>query len=321
MEHLDLLQRYEILAYLKSGKSYGYIAKALEVSKSTISREIRRNQVGGEYNPNKADLLASARQHTGHVYRKFSEETWMEVNDMLRRDFSPEQISGRLKLEGKPAPSIETIYQHVWQTKSCGSSLYLHLRRKCHKYHKRGNQYDCRGIISNRRDISERPAEVEDRNRFVDIEIDTVIGKNRKGALLTMNDRTTGIAWIRKLNGKNAEELATEMIKALRPLKQKGLLHTITSDNGKEFAQHEKIARRLNADFYFVRPYCSNDRASNENMNGLIRQYVPKGMSMEKLTDEDVREIEIKLNTRPRKRLDFKTPKEYLFEKFNLSLR
>jgi IS30 family transposase len=321
MEHLDLLQRYQISAYLKTGKSYGYIAKALEVSKSTISREIRRNQVGGEYSPNKADLLASARQRTGHIHRKFSEDTWIEVNDMIRIDFSPEQVSGRLKLEGKPAPSTETIYKHVWMTKSCGSNLYLHLRRKCHKYHKRGNQYDSRGMINNRRDISERPAEVEFRNRFGDIEIDTVIGKNRKGALLTMNDRATGIAWIRKLNGKNSEELATEMIKALRPLKKKGLLHTITSDNGKEFAQHEKIARRLKADFYFARPYCSNDRASNENMNGLIRQYVPKGTSMERLTDEEVREIETKLNTRPRKRLDFKTPEEYLFEKFNLSLR
>lgn len=321
MEHLDLLQRYQISAYLKSGKSYGFIAKALEVSKSTISREIRRNQFGGEYSPHKANLLASERQHTGHVHRKFSKDAWQEVDDMLREDFSPEQVSGRLKLERRLTPSVETIYQHVWRNKCLGGDLYVHLRRKCCKYHRRGNKYDSRGIINNRRDISERPAEVEFRNRFGDLEIDTVIGKNGKGALLTMNDRATGLAWIRKLNGKDSNELAKAMIRALRPLKKKGLLHTITSDNGKEFAQHEKIAKRLDVDFYFARPYCSNDRASNENMNGLIRQYVPKGTSMKRLTDEEVRQIEMKLNTRPRKRLDFKTPEEYLLDKFNLSLR
>lgn len=321
MEHLDLLQRYQISAYLKSGKSYGFIAKALEVNKSTISREIRRNQFGGEYRPYKASQLASERQRMGHVHRKFGKEVWQKIDEMIREDLSPEQVSGRLKLEGNTAPSVETIYQHVWRNKGLGGDLFVHLRRKCRKYHRRGNRYDSRGIINNRRDISERPAEVELRNRFGDLEIDTVIGRNRKGALLTMNDRATGLAWIRKLGGKDSNELARAMIKALRPLKKKGLLHTITSDNGKEFAQHERIAKRLNVDFFFARPYCSNDRGSNENMNGLIRQYVPKGTSMERLTDEEVRQIEIKLNTRPRKRLDFKTPEEYLLDKFNLSLR
>lgn len=321
MEHLDQLQRYQISAYLKAGRSYGYIAKALEVSKSTISREIRRNQTGAVYDPYKAQQLASERLCIKHAHRKYGENTWEEVGDMLRMDYSPEQVCGRLKLEGRPAPSAETIYKHVWATKSSGSDLYTHLRRKNRKYQKRGCTYDSRGTIANRRDISERPAVVETRSRFGDLEIDTVIGKDKKGALLTINDRATGLSWIRKLEGKNSEQLATVAIKALRPLKKRGLLHTITSDNGREFAKHEKIAKKLKVDFFFARPYCSNDRASNENMNGLIRQYVPKGTSMEKLTDEDVRGIERKLNTRPRKRFDYKTPEEYLLEKFNLSLR
>lgn len=321
MEHLDQLQRYQISAYLKIGKSYGYIAKALEVSKSTISREIRRNRTKAGYNPCKAQQLATERLCEKHVHRKYSEETWEMVNAMLRMDYSPEQISGRLKLEGFPAPSAEAIYQHVWRVKRFGSDLYTHLRRKNHKYHKRGNVYEQRGRIVNRRDISERPAAAGARSRFGDLEIDTVIGKDRKGALLTMNDRATGVSWIRKLSSKDSDELALATIKALMPLKKRGLLHTITSDNGLEFAKHEKIAKRLKIGFYFARPYCSNDRASNENMNGLIRQYVPKGTSMDALTDEDVRNIQHKLNTRPRKRFDYKTPEEYLLEKFNLSLR
>ena len=321
MEHLDQLQRYQISAYLKAGRSYGYIAKALEVNKSTVSREIRRNQTGDEYDPYKAQQLAATRQCVKHARKKYGEETWEVVNGMLRMDYSPEQISGRLKLEGRPAPSAETIYKHVWATKGSGSDLYTHLRRKNRKYQKRGNTYDSRGTIANRRDISERPAVVESRSRFGDLEIDTVIGRDKKGALLTINDRATGLSWIRKLEGKNSEQLAMATIKALRPLKKMGLLHTITSDNGREFAKHEKIAKKLKVDFYFARPYCSNDRASNENMNGLIRQYVPKGSSIRLLTDGNVRDIERKLNTRPRKRFDYKTPEEYLLEKFNLSLR
>lgn len=321
MEHLDQLQRYQISAYLKIGKSYGYIAKALEVSKSTISREIGRNGTKSDYNPHKAQQLADKRLREDHVYRKYRDETWEKVNAMLRMDFSPEQVSGRLKLEGAPAPSAEAIYQHVWRAKSFGSDLYTHLRRKNHKYHKRGNVYERRGRIANRRDISERPAAADARSRFGDLKIDTVIGKGRKGALLTMNDRATGFSWIRKLNSKDSDELALATIKVLQPLKKRGLLHTITSDNGLEFAKHEEIAKKLKIGFYFARPYCSNDRASNENMNGLIRQYVPKGTSMEMLTDEDVRNIQHKLNSRPRKRFDYKTPEEYLLEKFNLSLR
>ena len=320
MEHLDQFQRYQISAHLKAGRSYGYIAKELEVSKSTIGREIKRNRVGGEYSPHKAGLLADSRQRLSHRRKLYDHGVWEGVAGLLRQDFSPEQVSGRLKLRGKRTPSPEAIYQHVWNDKSCGGNLYTHLRRKNGKRHKRGNKYESRGRIANRRDISERPAEAGNRSRFGDLEIDTVIGKNRKGALLTLNDRATGISWVRKLNGKDSDGLAKTTIKALRPLQKRGLLHTITSDNGLEFSRHEKIAGSLGMDFFFARPYRSNDRASNENMNGLVRQYVPNGSSMENLTDEDVREIERKLNTRPRKRFDFKTPEEYLLEKFNLVL-
>ena len=135
------------------------------------------------------------------------------------------------------------------------------------------------------------------------------------------NDRAGGYVWIRKLNGKNAEELADATIKALRPLKKLGVLHTITSDNGKEFASHEKIAKKLKIDFYFARPYCSCDRGANENTNGLIRQYIPKGTDLDEISEDYVDDVQQKLNDRPRKRFDYMTPREYIFNKFNIMLR
>ncbi len=195
------------------------------------------------------------------------------------------------------------------------------LRHKRKKKGSRGRRNERRGQIRNRKGIELRPPEVDRKERFGDLEIDTVIGRTKKGALLTINDRAGMVLWIRKLGGKNAEELADAAVAALRPLKKLGVLHTITSDNGKEFARHEKIARKLGVEFFFARPYRSCDRGANENMNGLVRQYLPKGTDFGNVTPEDVRKIEERLNSRPRKRLDYMTPKEYILHKFNILLR
>ena len=155
---------------------------------------------------------------------------------------------------------------------------------------------------------------IQSRKRFGDLEIDTVIGSNHKGALVTINDRLTSKVWIRKLSGKDAAPLALKIIEALQPIKD--LIHTITADNGKEFAKHQEIADKLEISFYFCKPFHSWERGANENMNGLIRQYIPKGTDFSGITDEFVAWVEEKLNNRPRKRLGYLTPNE----KFNLLL-
>lgn len=169
--------------------------------------------------------------------------------------------------------------------------------------------------------IDQRPAVVDKKERFGDLEFDLVEGQNHKGALLTINDRAGYIAWIAKLSGKQAHEIRDKAIQMLLPFK--GMLHTITSDNGKEFAEHKAIAEALGVDYYFAHPYHSWERGANENMNGLIRQYLPKGTSFENLTDDDILLIQNKLNNRPRKKLNFLTPHEYFFSSFahvNLNL-
>lgn len=321
MEHLDEKQRYFIFKSLQANKSKSEIAISLGIDRSTVYREIKRNSINGKYRSGTAELLAMERQHEGHKHYKYGQQTWDEVCDLLRQDFSPDQIRGRLRRYGKPAPSVECIYQYIWEQKLYGNDLYKHLRHKCKKQSSRGRKNERRGRIPNRKGIELRPSVVDRKERFGDLEIDTVIGKNKKGALLTINDRAGMVLWIRKLNGKNAEELAKAAVAALRPLKKLGVLHTITSDNGKEFACHEKIAKKLKIDFFFARPYCSCDRGANENMNGLIRQYLPKGTDFANVTPEDVQKIEDKLNNRPRKRLDYMTPKEYILHKFNILLR
>ena len=312
MKHLDENQRYFIFKSLQANKSKSEIAKSLGVDRSTVYREIRRNSVKGEYRSETAELLAEARRREGHRHCKYGQQVWDEVCAMLRQDFSPEQACGRLRRLGRPAPSAERIYQYVWERKLYGNDLYRHLRHKRKKKGSRGRRNERRGQIRNRKGIELRPPEVDRKERFGDLEIDTVIGRNRKGALLTINDRAGMALWIRKLGGKNAEELADAAVAALRPLKKLGVLHTITSDNGKEFACHEKIARELEVGFFFARPYRSCDRGANENMNGLVRQYLPKGTDFGNVTPEDVRRIEEKLNNRPRKRLGFLTPLEYI---------
>lgn len=308
----------------KRNFSMGEIAAVIGKHKSTISRELRRNcdRRSGRYDADLAQRKCERRQK-GKPHRvRFTEEVRLRVEAMLREDYSPEQVVGRCKLEGLECVSVETIYQYVWGDKRRGGDLHTHLRRKGRKYRKRGAKKDSRGVIRDRVSIDERPKVVDDKSRFGDIEIDLIMGANHRRALLSANDRASGISWIALLEGKDSKALADKAAEMLMPFK--GLLNTITSDNGKEFVEHKAIAKSLAVDYYFAHPYHSWERGANENMNGLIRQYLPKGTSFDSLDDNEIKRIRDKLNHRPRKKLGYLTPIEYFFANFapelNLSL-
>lgn len=312
MKRLTLEQRYTISVMLKQEYSIKAIADCIGKDRSTIYREIhrncdKRNQV---YKADLAERKASNRQKNKHCCSGFSDDIKRNVIRYLRFYFSPEQISGRLKLMGFPSVSHETIYQFIYQDQKQGGDLYLYLRRHKKKYKKRSVGTDKRGQIKDRVSIEERPAIVEQKKRLGDLEIDTVMGKNHKGALLTINDRSTGFVWIRLLKSKEAIPLAKATIEALSEVKSH--TKTITADNGKEFAAHKLIAEKLNVNVYFAHPYHSWERGANENTNGLIRQYFPKGSSFENITPEMVQNVQNALNKRPRKRLNYKTPQEIM---------
>ena len=312
MKHITLEQRYTICVMKENGFNQKEIAETIGKDKSVVSRELKRNcdKRSKKYEADLAQRKYQQRQKEKPKHIYFTEEVKQLVNEYLNKDYSPEQIAGRLKKEGKNCVSPERIYQYIWSDKKKGGILYKHLRHNGRKYRKRGNSKDTRGIIKDRIDIDKRPAIVDEKIRIGDLEIDTVIGKNHKGALLTINDRVSSNVWIAKLDGKNAEELAQKTIEILNPLND--FVHTITADNGKEFAEHKKISEALNLDFYFAKPYHSWERGANENTNGLIRQYFTKGSSFENITIYDVQNVQNVLNNRPRKKLNYLTPNEFL---------
>lgn len=308
MSHISKEQRYTISVMLQAGHKQNYIAETIGKHKSVVCREIKRNADlrSKAYVPELAHRKATDRIKGKPKHKRFTAEILTYVKEKLALKYSPEQIAGEAKVSGIPCVSHETIYCHIWADKKKGGVLHENLRNKGRKYRKRGALKDKRGRITDRVDISERPPVVEERNRFGDLEIDTIIGKDHKGAIVTINDRATGMVRIKKLNGKDADELAAAAIKMLTPWMQH--LHTITADNGKEFASHTLIAKALNIEFYFARPYHSWERGSNENLNGLIRQYIPKKTDFSTITDEYISYIEKELNCRPRKRFNFEPP-------------
>ena len=248
---------------LQEGKSRKDIAKAIGVSTSTISRELRKNcdLRNGVYNYELAQRKYETRLKFRGRKPVFTKEMKDIVISLLEEGYSPEQIKGRSNVEGFAMVSHETIYRWIWDDKRKKGTLYQSLRRKGKKYNKRGNTHAGRGCIPNRIDIEERPSIVDLKQRFGDLEIDTVIGSNHKGALVTINDRLTSKVWIRKLSGKDAAPLALKTIEALQPIKD--LIHTITADNGKEFAKHQEIAEKLKISFYFCKPCATRSRTSN----------------------------------------------------------
>lgn len=311
MKHITVEQRYTISVMKQQGYKQKAIADAINKDKSVISRELKRNsdKRSKRYNWEQAHRKMERRKQEKPHVEKFTLTIKDRVDSMLAMDYSPEQIVGRLKLEGVNCVSHERIYQYVWDDKKRGGRLHLHLRRKGRKYRKRGSAKDSRGIIKDRVDISKRPAIVDEKIRFGDLEIDTIIGKNHKGAILTINDRLTSKVWIRKLTGKDAVDLANKAIETLLPYKH--MIKTITADNGKEFAEHIKIASALDVSVFFARPYHSWERGANENTNGLIRQYIPKKTDFDTIDEQYINKVEHILNNRPRKKLGFLSPNEF----------
>ena len=311
-KQLTEIERYQIEGYLKVGFSQKQISEELGKSPSTISRELCRNRGLRGYRPKQAHRLASQRKREARKAIKVTQEVTGWVETLIRQELSPAQVAAYISKEHGVSLHHETIYQLVLADKVRGGDLYTHLRIMSKPYRKRYGSYDNRGRIRNRRSIEERPAVVDRKNRLGDWEGDTIIGKGRKGALLTMVERKSLSVVIGKLSGKNAEALATELIDRVTEIGAP--MKTITFDNGLEFADHGRISETLDVDIYFAHPYSSWERGANENTNGLIRQYFPKGMDLTTVTEKDIQFVMERLNNRPRKTLGWKTPNEVLWK-------
>ena len=310
MSHLTLNQRYDIEIGLAKKLNNSQIGNLIGKDRSVISREIKRNSDlrTNSYRAELAHKKAIERQNTKPKKKHWDQPMIDFVITQLNEEHSPEQITGRAKEKGIECVSPESIYKLVWTDKKNGGDLHKQLRNKGKRYRKRGHNKDSRGILVGRVDIDQRPPIVDKKERIGDLEIDLVIGKNHKQALLTINDRVTGMLIMGKVSSKQAieiEEKTKDLLDDWSPL-----IHTITSDNGKEFANHKNIAESLNIDFYFAKPYHSWQRGANENLNGLIRQYFPKDYNFDNITNERIIEVQDKLNNRPRKRFGYKTPNE-----------
>lgn len=301
-------ERYQIYSLRKAGHSQAEIAELLERHPSTISRELRRNTGLRGYRPGQAQKLSNVRRHEAYKARKVTDEVREQIERLLRQDLSPQQVVDYLKRHTKVSLHHETVYQLIYADKANDGNLYAHLRVASKPYRKRYGKNDRRGKIKNRVSIDERPAVVERCNRVGDWEGDTIIGKGCKSALLTMVERKTLYTVIARLGSKRADLLAEVAIAQMAHLKKK--VKTITFDNGIEFAGHEEIAKGLEADIYFAHPYASWERGINENTNGLIRQYFPKGTDFNKVTDEQVQRVMDRLNSRPRASRGGRSPNE-----------
>jgi len=315
-EQLIDSQRYQIEAYLKVNYTITQIAKELGVNKSTVSREIKRNSKRRSYNATYAIILTKERKHDSYKHHVFDMNMEQYINRKLTLyQWSPEQVKGRCDLDKIPMVSVERIYQYIYEDRAKGGSLYQHLRTARRWRKKRLNRKHQRGQIPNRVMISERPVEVEAKERFGDWEVDTIIGKNHKTAILTVTERKSQFELMVKTDRTKADSIRKQMINLLAPFKD--LVKTITSDNGKEFAKHQEIAKKLDADFYFADPYSPWQRGLNEYNNKLIRQYLPKKTDFNLINNNTINMIIRKLNNRPRKLLGYKTPNEVFLNNFN----
>ena len=302
-------ERYQIYALKKAGHDQAEIAELLERDKSTISRELRRNRGLKGYRPQQAHNLALRRRYD-KAQPRIGNPVWQLVEALIRDEWSPEQIVGRVAMEQGVSISHEWIYQYVYADKHSGGDLYRCLR--CQKVRrKRYGVYSRRGTIPNQVSIDERPTIVDSRRRFGDWEGDTVIGKGHRGALVTLIERKSLYTVIRSVIHKTAAAVRAAVVDGLSPYIDR--VHTITYDNGREFADHEGMASDLETRIYFAHPYASWERGLNENTNGLIRQYFPKDRDLRTVTTREIEKAMDKLNHRPRKSLGYRTPYEVFF--------
>ena len=317
--HLTQQERYLIEYHLSMGKKQKEVAEILRCNPSTISREIKRNRhinFGGQviYDYLFADYEARKRNEIKPKRTAFTKEVKEYVIKSLKSQHSPEQISGRIYQDIGYNISAETIYKFVYKDKAQGGMLYTNLRWQNRKRKRRlhGRKRHREYGSTSRKSIHDRDVCVETKSRFGDLEIDTIIGKNHKQAILTIVDRKTKYLWIQKLIFKRCENVSKATNKILASVSNH--IHSITADNGSEFANYQEIENKLRVDFYFCDPYSSWQRGLNEHTNGLIRQYLPKKTDFTKVDYKTIKMIQNRLNNRPRKALGFKTPKEAMLE-------
>jgi IS30 family transposase len=312
-KQLTYEQRCQIYALSKTGMSQNKIAKQLKVSQSTISREFSRNTGKRGYRFKQAQTSTDTRRLVACKAIKMTTALITLIESKLTTKWSPEQVSGWLREDQSINISYETIYQHIGSDKKSGGYLFQHLRRKGKAYQSRSKDKQAgRGFIKNRISIDERPHVVDDKSRMGDWEIDLVIGKGHSGALVTIVERKTSFTVSTRVDDKSAKTVTAATIALLAPFK--GAVLTITADNGKEFAYHEKMTESLKCDVYFADPYCAWQRGLNENTNGLLRQYWPKSTDFKKVSQSVVQDVIVNLNDRPRKKLNYKTPAKLMAE-------
>lgn len=310
--HLTQDERYQISIFKAQNLPTVQIAQKLKRHRSTIVRELQRNTCStGEYAANQAQDLCTARQKARRNARQFQSAQWAHVEYYLRLSLSPQQVSGRLLAEKALSISAECIYLYIYKRNTDNTGLISHLRcqKRNRKRYASGRQR--RGSIKNRTCIEQRPAIVDAKSRLGDWEGDTMIGAAHQGVLVTLAERKSRYTLVKRVSSKHAEPVGEAVIELLRP--HRAHCHTLTFDNGKEFAHHAFMAKCLQAKVYFAHPYCSWERGLNENMNGLIRQYFPKGTNFNNLSDVEVNDVVYKLNHRPRKCLQYKTPHEVFY--------
>jgi IS30 family transposase len=302
-------ERYTISTLRKQGYKPSKIAQYLGRHPSTIYREIQRNRCNdGHYRPSKADSRTRTRRSFSRRNQRFSAQDYDLVESFLRCDWSPEQVSGYLARHTLLRISHETIYQYIWADKAIGGDLFTHLRGSQKRRRRRYGSYDSRGRLAEKRHISERPPEIECRSSIGHWEIDTVLGKGSKDCIVTLVERKTRYSLIGKLKARTKEQLNARLLKLIA--QHSPLIKSITADNGTEFHGYKTIEKATGIPFYFATPHHSWERGTNENTNGLIRQYLPKSESMANLSQRKCQIIANKLNSRPRKILGFQTPEE-----------
>ncbi len=303
---------------MKAGHKASFIAKQLYIHRSSIYRELIRNKTkAGKYNAAFAQELSEEQKERFSHNRSFTFSMEKFIREKLSKEqWSPEQIWGYCKENNIEMVSHESIYKFVYHDKDNGGLLYKNLRVASKKYRKRyGSGKGKRCIIKDKISIDERPEYINNKQSVGHWEIDTIVGKNNKGAIVTIAERATAFVLIAKLNGKNAQDLAEAVVKLMMPFKK--LVLSITADNGTEFAKHKYISKKLGALFYFAHPYSSWERGLNEYTNRLIRQYIPKKTDFKSVNHLYVNEVTKKLNRRPRKKLDYNTPGKVFLTKFD----
>lgn len=315
MAQIKIEERLQIETLLKAGVKQSGIALQLGRSRSTICKEIKRNSVDGNYCHAIAQKQTAERRYNGKG-NILTDDNWTTVRTLLQQKWSPEQISGWLKENPEMGfyVSDQWIYEYIYSDRARGGELYKNLRRAGKPY-KNGGKKQYRGKIKDRIDITVRPDIINKRQRLGDWEVDSVIGKMNQSSIVTIVERVSRYTAILKVKSKEAEQVSEAVI--ARMSNETLPVYSITGDNGTEFAEHKKISEELGIDFYFTHPYSSWEKGTNENTNGLIRQYFPKGTDFSKITESMLAEVEAALNARPRKCLNYKTPNQVLGIRLN----